>query len=60
MSLITQNMLVGSFEDTFDRNILKENNVKSILNVANELNFAERLSMSYDKVGIDDDSLTSV
>lgn len=56
MTEIYKNLYVGSLEDAFDDNILK--NVQSILNVASELNIPERINHNYLHLGINDDDLT--
>lgn len=59
MSLIIPNLLVGSVDEAFDQSLLHHFKVSSILNVASELNFKERVDLCYHKIGIDDDSFTS-
>lgn len=59
MSLIAPNVLVGSVEDAFNTSLLHNHQVTTILNVASELHFNERLNMEYFKLGIADDSSTS-
>jgi hypothetical protein len=52
-------LMFGSVDDAFNLPLLQESGVTHILNVANELNFSERVGFHYRKIGIDDDSLTS-
>lgn len=56
MTLVAPGLLVGSLDECFDRKILTTYRVTHILNVASELNFNERVSMVYEKFGVDDDS----
>jgi len=55
MTSVAPRLLVGSVDDAFDTQLLSRYNVTSILNVASELHFCERLGLRYYKVGIDDD-----
>lgn len=55
MSKIFKNLLVGGFEESFDRSILLAHNVTHILNVASELNVVERVGRQYMKCGVEDD-----
>jgi hypothetical protein len=56
MSHILPGLIVGSVEDAFDKNILSRARVSTILNVASELMFTERIGLRYYKMGIEDDS----
>src|SRR5437899_224538 len=56
MTEIYKNLYIGSLEDAFDENIIK--NVHSILNVAKELNIPERVNHNYLHLGINDDDYT--
>ena len=55
MTEILPNLILGSLDESFDRNILKKYNVSHILNVANEINIDNRVGLLYKKYGIDDD-----
>jgi protein-tyrosine phosphatase len=56
MTEIFNNLYVASIEEAFDENIIK--NVKSILNVASDLNIPERAEHNYLWCGIEDDTST--
>lgn len=55
MSYVIDNIVVGSFQESFDYNILEKWNVTHILNVATELNVNERVERSYVKHAVPDD-----
>lgn len=55
MSLIVPNLIVGSFEESFDRSILKQYTVTHILNVATECEVSDRVDLVYAKYAIEDD-----
>lgn len=59
MSQIFKNLIVGSFEESFDSSILHSHGVSHILNVASELNVVERVNRKYMKCGILDDDINS-
>lgn len=60
MSLITPNLIVGSFEESFDTALLEDHGVTHILNVADELDVVERVGRTYLKCAVPDDDAHSV
>lgn len=54
MSHIANGIFVGSFEDAYDNSVIS--NVTHILNVAKEIMVTDRISHTYRKIAIDDDS----
>ena len=56
MAEIIPHLWVGSFEESYDANLLEKGNITHILNVASELNVSERVGRDYRKIAIDDDS----
>lgn len=58
MSLIFDNLIVGSLDDAFDSHILELHAVTHILNVASEININERVHRVYMKHGVDDDDIS--
>ena len=55
MYLILPRLLLGSFEESFDKALLTDHRVTHILNVADECNVSERVNRSYAKHGVPDD-----
>ncbi len=55
MSLVAPNLIVGSFEESFNQDFLNKNNVTHILNVATEMDVVERVNRFYLKCGVADD-----
>lgn len=56
---VAPGLMFGSVEDAFDFVALQNAGITHILNVASELNFSERVGLHYQKIAIDDDSLSS-
>jgi len=55
MPEILKNLILGSFEDSYDNEILSKYNVTHVLNVASEINVNERVGYIYEKHGVPDD-----
>jgi protein-tyrosine phosphatase len=53
MTQITQNIFIGSLEDAFNDDCIK--NVTHIINVAKELHLLNRIGHEYIKYGVNDD-----
>lgn len=58
MSLIFDGLIVGSFEESFDKTHLERLKVTHILNVASELDVVERVDRVYFKCDVRDDDET--
>jgi protein-tyrosine phosphatase len=64
MSELFANLILASFEESFDKSILAKYKVTHVLNVASECNVSERVGLVgqplvYAKHGIEDDCLTA-
>jgi len=57
--MILYNLIIGSFEESFDINILEKHKVTHILNVASECEVSERVGRVYAKYAIPDDCYLS-
>lgn len=55
MSQIIPNLIVASFEESFDDEVLSLYHISHILNVAEELHVSERVGRMYAKFGVADD-----
>jgi dual specificity phosphatase 12 len=55
MSLILPGLILGGFEESFDRCLLASYKVTHVLNVAIECNVSERVGMHYAKFALPDD-----
>jgi protein-tyrosine phosphatase len=55
MSLVLPDLLLGGFEESFDRALLEAHGVTHVLNVADECNVSERVGRAYAKYGVPDD-----
>lgn len=58
MTLILPGLVLGSFQESFDRSILAKHNATHILNVAEECNVSHRIGLEYIKIGMPDDCLS--
>lgn len=56
MTEIVPGLWIGSVSDAFDTHLLRRAGVTTLLNVAEELEFAGRIGVEYAKIGISDDS----
>lgn len=56
MSEFAPGLWVGGVEEAFDLNLLASARITAVLNVATELEFAGRVGLEYNKLGIEDDS----
>lgn len=59
MSLIVPGIILGSFEESFDRDTLTKYQVTHVLNVASECNILQRVDLIYAKFPIADDCYES-
>lgn len=55
MSIILDNLILCSFEESFNRELLVKNKITHILNVARECEISDRINLIYKKISIADD-----
>jgi protein-tyrosine phosphatase len=55
MSVVLPGLILGGFEESFDRSILERHGVTHVLNVAEECEVSQRVGLCYGKYGVPDD-----